>query len=65
MNFDEWVEELSKGALFLKDGENLKVPERFNSFVSEDLEEEDRENPRPHRGSTRGIESLFIHQMRE
>ena len=46
MNFEEWLKEMSKEALFQGDDENPDGVERINPLRYEDSEEEDSKNPK-------------------
>jgi hypothetical protein len=52
MNFEEWLEAVSKGVRMPNGEENLDVAEKMNSFIFEDFEEEDSRSPKLHRNST-------------
>ena len=51
MNFEEWLKEMSRGALFPGDDENSDVAEGINPFGYEDLEEENPKNSEVNRSS--------------
>ena len=44
MNFEEWLKEMSKEALFSDDDENSDLVEKVHPFGYEDSEEEDSKN---------------------
>ena len=41
MNFDQWMEEMSKGAFFPRGAEDSNIPTKTNAFIYEELEEEE------------------------
>lgn len=59
MNFEEWLKEMSKEALFAGDDENLNVVESISPFGYEDSEEEDSKNPKVDLSSRSSAEFLF------
>jgi len=46
MNFEEWVKQMSKEALFQGDDENSAVVQRISLLACEDFEEDDRKHPK-------------------